>query len=393
MKVLLFGSTGISGKSAAVLLSREKQVTEIALGSRTLVNAQRVASEIGEKAHAVCVDIKDLVRLSAIASDYDIIVNAAGPTSEIQIPAIQAAIDAGVHYCDLGVIGRTAEKALKLTEQAQARGVTAIIGTGWCAIRSLMAVHAARQLDEIDELSACFQFDYSPGGFFSPEKFLARVRKQGHMETSGVDMMECARSPVKTYRAGGWISIEPIEYPMEIVHPSGPIITAYPTDALEAITLPPYLPGVKNISILMSLVPPRLNELYLQHGQRMANDETDPAKAMVAFFEEALADKERCLSSPSGYPGGWWMWVNVTGQKNGRLARYLCWPAMVLDWTNVPLIIVALRILRGEVSLHGVMPPEACFELGSFLEEAAKYVVDEQHRGLPLLNERFDWLE
>lgn len=142
----------------------------------------------------------------------------------------------------------------------------------------------------------------------------------------------------------------------------------------------------------MSLVPPQLNEIYLQHGQRMTNDETDPAEAMVAFFEEALGDKERWLSSPSGYPGGWWMWVSVTGRKNGRLARYLCWPAMVLDWTNVPLIIVALRILRGEVSLHGVMPPEACFELEGFLEESARFF-DEEHRGKPLLNERFDWLE
>ena len=392
MKALLLGGTGVFGKSAAALLSREKQVTEIALASRTLESAQRVASEIGDKAHAVCVDIKDLDRLSSIASDYDIIVNAAGPTSEIQVPAIQAAIEAGVHYCDLGIIGRTAEKALKLNEQAQARGVTAIIGTGWCAIRSLMAVHAAHQLDEIDELSACFQFDYSPGGFYSPDKSLARAHTQGHVETSWIDILECARSPVKTYRAGDWISIEPSEYPMEIVHPSGSMITAYPSDALEAITLPPYLPGVNNISILMSLVPPQLNELYLQHAQRMANDETDPAEAMVAFFEAALADKERWLSSTPGYPGGWWMWASVTGQKNGRQARYLCWPAMVLNWTNVPLIIVALRIMRGEVSLHGVMPPEACFELGSFLEEAAKYV-HEEHRGKPLLNERFDWLE
>ncbi len=42
--------------------------------------------------------------------------------------------------------------------------------------------------------------------------------------------------------------------------------------------------------------------------------------------------------------------------------------------------------------MHGVLPPEACFELGSFFEEVAKYV-GEEHRGKPLLIERFDWLE
>jgi len=392
MKVLLLGGTGVFGKSSAALLSREKDITEIALASRTLETAQRVASEIGDKAVAVCVDIKDLTRLSSIASDYDIVVNAAGPTSEVQVPAIQAAIEAGVHYCDLGVSGRTAEEALKLNSQAQARGVTAIIGTGWCAIRSLMAVHAAHQLDETDELSACFQFDYSPGRSFSPGKVLARMHKRGRVETSAVDIMECARGPVKIFRAGSRLSIEPIENPMEIFHPSGITITAYPLDATEAVTLPAYLPGVRNISILMSLVPPPLNELILQHGHRMAKDETDPAKAIVAFYEEALADKDRWLSTPPGFPGGWWMWAGVTGRKNGRQARYLCWPTMFLDWTNVPLIIVALRILRGEVSMHGVLPPEACFELESFFEDVAKYVGEEQ-RGIPLLNERFDWLE
>ncbi len=376
MRVLLLGGTGVFGKSAATLLAREKEITEIAIASRHLATAQRIASEIGDKARAVCVDIKDLTRLSSIASDYNIIVNAAGPTSEVQVPAIQAAIEAGVHYCDLGVIGRTAEKALKLNAQAQAKGVTAIIGTGWCALRSLMAVHAAHQLDEIDALFACFQFDYSPGGFFSPDNFLTRAREQGRVETSAIDIMECARGPVKIYRAGSWLSIEPIEYPMEIIHPSGAMITAYPFDALEAVTLPRYLPVVKNISILMSFVPPPLNELILHHGRRMAKDETDPAKAIVAFYEEALADKNRWLSTPPGFPGGWLMWAGVTGRKNGRQARYICWPgpSMVFDWTNVPLIIVALRILRGEITLHGVMPPEACIELGSFLEEATKYV-------------------
>ncbi|MCD6285261.1 MAG: hypothetical protein J7M39_05040, partial [Anaerolineae bacterium] len=213
-----------------------------------------------------------------------------------------------------------------------------------------------------------------------------------HVETSSVDILESARGPVKTYRAGNWISVEPSESPREVVHPSGSTITAYPLDSLEAVTLPRYLPGVNNISVLMALVPPPLNELLLLQGKRLARGETDPAGAVVAFYEAALAGKEHLLSSPPGYPGGWWIWVAVSGRKNGRQARYLCWPTMALDWTSVPLAITALRILRGEVAKHGVLPSEACFELGSFLAEASEYVGEEQ-RGVPLLNERFVWLE
>jgi saccharopine dehydrogenase-like NADP-dependent oxidoreductase len=168
MKVLILGGTGVFGKSVAVLLAKEKLITSIGLASRHFIPAQQAASEIGDKAHAVCVDIKDLSRLSSIAVGYDIIVNAAGPTSEVQVPAIQAAMEAGVHYCDLTAIGTYAERALQLNSQAQNRGITAIIATGWAAILNLMAVHALHQLDLIEQLSVCCLFDYTPGDFFSP---------------------------------------------------------------------------------------------------------------------------------------------------------------------------------------------------------------------------------
>ena len=391
MKVLLLGGTGLFGKRAAALLARENLITEIGIASRNLETAQRAAIEFGYKVHAVCLDIKDLPRLSSIAAGYDIIVNAAGPTSEVQVPALQAAIQAGVHYCDLGVTGKSAEIAIQLDSQAQARGVTAIISTGWIAVVNLMAVHAAHQLDEAEQMSVCMLFDYSPGDYFSPEKSLARARELGRVETSW-DAIETAGGPVLTYRAGSWMRLEPLENPIDVLHPSGDKITAYPADLPSILTLPSYLPGVQTAIGLLGMIPPQLMELFIQKSQRIARGETDWTGAAFDFFETAVADKERWLTTPPGYPSGWWMWALAEGHKDGRKACYLCWPSMVLDWTTVPLIIVALRILRGEVSIHGVLPPEACFELGSFLEEAARYVRDE-YRGKSLLEERFQWLD
>ncbi len=390
MKVLLLGATGVSGKGAAALLAHENLITEIGLASRHLESAQRMAAEIGAKAHAVCLDIKDLSRLTSIAADYDIIVNNAGPTSEVQVPGIQAAIGAGVHYCDLGVIGKTAQSALQLDSQAQAKGVTAIISSGWFTIMSLMATHAAHKLDETEQLSVCMLADYSPGGFYSPEQSLARARELGHIETNW-DFMEVAAGPVFTYREGQWGRVNPLENPIEVLHPSGHKITAYLTDTPIAFTLPHSLPGVQTVSSLFSITPPPLNKLFLQQSQRISRGETDLEGAVMAYLDTALADKERWFFSPPGYPSGWWMWAIATGNKNGRKARYMCWPSMFLDWTNIPLIIVALRILRGEVSQHGVLPPEACFELESFFQEAAQYL-REEHRGKPLLNECIDFI-
>lgn len=391
MKVLLLGGTGLFGKRTATLLARESLITEIGIASRNLVTAQLVSEEIGDKAHAVCVDIRDLPRLSTIAVGYDIIVNTAGPTSEVQVPAIQAAIEAGVHYCDLAAIGRYAESALKLDSQARTRGVTVVIATGWVAMNSLMAVHTSHQLDETEQISVCWLFDHSPGDYFSPDQSLARARAMGRVETSW-DLIETAGEPILTYRTGSYVRLDPLENPVEVIHPSGSKITGYLIDSPSIFTLPYYLPGVQTVTCLLGMIPPQLMELFIQKGQRIARGETDWRGAALDYFETAVADKERWLKSPASYPRGWWMWAIAEGHKEGRKVRYLCWPSMNLDWTTVPLIIVALRILRGEVSQHGVLPTEACFELGSFLDEASKYT-REEHHGKPLLNERFDWLE
>lgn len=391
MKVLLLGGTGLFGKAAAVYLVGDNQITEVALASRHIETAQQAAIKLGEKARTVYVDIKDTARLSSIASDFDIIVNAAGPTSEVQVPAVQAAIEAGVHYCDLAAIGKYAESVLKFDSQARAKGVTAVIATGWVAINSLMAVHASRMLDDTAQVSANWLFDYTPGNYYSPVQSLARAHEQGSVETSW-DIIETAGEPLMTYREGSWMRLDPLKNPVEVIHPSGSKVTGYLTDSPSTFTLPYYLPGVKTVTCTLGMIPPHLMELFILKSQRIARGETDWSGAALDFFETAVADKDYWLTAPAGYPRGWWMWVVAEGQKEGRKARYLCWPSMFLDWTAVSLTVVALRILRGEVSQHGVLPTEACFELDSFLDEMSKYL-PEEHQGKQLLNERFDWLE
>ena len=391
MKVLLLGGTGNFGKRTAAYLARNNRIEEVALASRRIEAAQQAATEIGDKGRGVGVDIKDHARLSSIASDFDIIVNAAGPTSEVQVPAIEAAIEAGVHYCDLAAIGKYAESALKLDSQARARGVTAIIATGWVAITNLMAVYASHKLDDTVQISVCWLFDYTPGHYYSPIQSLARTKELGRVETSW-DPIETAGKPVMTYREGSWMHLDPLKNPVDIIHPSGTKITSYLTDSPSAFTLPYSLAGVKTITCLLGMIPPQLMELFIQKSQQIARCETDWRGAALDFFETAVKDNDHWLTPPASYPKGWWMWAVAEGRKEGRKARYLCWPSMVLDWTTVPLTIAALRILRGEVSKHGVLPCEACFELGSFLGEASQYL-SKDHLAKPLLNERFEWLE
>jgi len=231
----------------------------------------------------------------------------------------------------------------------------------------------------------------SPGGYFSPDQSLIRARETGKVETRW-DLIDTAGSPVLTYRAGSWTRLDPLENPVEVIHPSGSTATAYLIDSPSILTLPSYLREVQTVTCLLGMIPPQLMALFVQKSRRVAGGGTNWAGAALDFFETAVAGKEYWLSSPVDYPDGWWIWVVAEGRKEGRKARYICWPSMILNWTIVPLIITALRILRGEVSQRGVPLTEACFELDSFLDEASKYI-DEDHQGTPLLNDCIDWLE
>jgi hypothetical protein len=233
-------------------------------------------------------------------------------------------------------------------------------------------------------------FDYSPGSWFSPEQSLARAREKGRVESSW-DIIETAGKPVLTYRQGSWLRLDPLERPYDIVHPTGRKIAAYLTDSPSILTLPDHMPGVQAVTCLLGMIPPQLMELFIRKGQRVVRGEIGWEAAAVDYFETAVADGQRWLTMPPDYPSGWLMWVVASGHKAGRPARHICWPSMFVNWTTVPLVITTLRILRGEVPLHGVLQSEACFTLESFLDEAEMYVSPED-RGKPLLNERFDWL-
>jgi hypothetical protein len=84
---------------------------------------------------------------------------------------------------------------------------------------------------------------------------------------------------------------------------------------------------------------------------------------------------------------GWVFWITATGREDGRVGRYTCW--LVDLWGGLAL--AALRILRGEVSVRGVVPPEGCFDPLPFFEGLRQYRA-EKDRDKPLIGETMEWL-
>lgn len=385
MRVLLLGGSGRFGETAARCLARSGVVSEIGIAGRNESVLRRRASEVGDKAHSVLVDICDERRLASVASDYDIVVNAAGPEWEVLLPALRAAIDAGIHYCDLGADGRTAERQLELDSMAKKQDVVAIIGVGFDpGIDNLLAVHASKQFDSVDDMLFCFHLAL-------PDELLrqavSELEKSGRVDSSWQLVMNNIRGPVLVYRDESWKAVDPLDHGVEIKSPQGLTLVAYPCANPEQITLPRYLPCVCNLSCVCGVSPPEMSQLVHDEAQRISRDEVTVQEATRSFLKTIGSDHGDWLK---GSAPGWDMWLVATGLKDGRRARYTCWPVGVA-YTSIPLAVTAFRILRGEVSVRGVVPPEACFEPMSFFEEVARYAPAED-RDKPFYGESMEWL-
>lgn len=386
MRVLLLGGSGRFGEYAARCLVRSDTVTEIGLAGRNQVVLDRRVNEIGEKAHSVSIDIKDVPRLTSLSKKYDIVVNSAGPEWEALLPALRAAIDAGVNYCDLGADARVAERQLELDSKARDNDVVAVVGVGFDpGIDNLLAMHAIKQFDSVDELKICFYLAL-------PDELLREavnaLGRSAYVDSSWQLVMSNVKGPVRVYRNGSWKSVNPLEHGTDVEMAGGSIKTAYQVEAPELITLPRYFPQVKNLSCVLAITPLEMSKLVYSKAERVTRGEASVEDASRSFLETLAGDRERWLT---GDAAGWDTRIVMTGRKDGRLARYACWPIRVSS-TSIPLAVAAMRILRGEVAVRGVFPPEAVFEPVSFIEEVAQYSPPED-QDKPLYGESMQWLD
>lgn len=391
LKVLHLGGSGLFGLPAARRLAASETVTEICLAGRNEDALGRAVAQVGDKARGVQLDARDADRVSSVAADFDLVVNTAGPEWEVLLPSLRGAIAAGTHYCDIGAFGRTAREQLALDPAAKNRDVVAVLGIGFDpGLDNLLAAYASRKLDSVDEIQLRHRW-------LGPEyvsQSLDLYRKDGHVDTSLQGTLKVLNEPVPVYRDGEWTEVDALETASEFVLPGARSARAFPFGTSEAITLPRHVAGVRSVSTVLIVEPPQLAELLVRTVRRIRTERLAPLGAAKSFLGTVGEDPDRWLKTPEGVApaSGWYTSAAATGWKEGVRARLTCWPDGLPSSTVIPLTVAALRILRGEVSARGVLPPEGCFEPMSFFKETATYAKEED-RAKPLLGESTEWIE
>lgn len=95
--VLLFGATGYTGRLTAHALARRG--AQFVVAGRDRSRLERLATESGAQDIAV-VEVGDVDRLTAALGDVNAIVTCVGPFGKLGHTAVEAALQAGVHYVD-----------------------------------------------------------------------------------------------------------------------------------------------------------------------------------------------------------------------------------------------------------------------------------------------------
>jgi saccharopine dehydrogenase-like NADP-dependent oxidoreductase len=382
MKVVILGAAGNVAMATAwdLLEFDTDQVAGIVLADQRYEEVQRRALGLGSsKVTAAEIDITDHQKLVTLAGGCDVVINEAH-AGRLQLLAMQAALEAGAHYIDLGTFPEVLEKQLKLDSQFEEKGLAAIVGLGsGPGINNVIARFLADQLDSVDSIEMSFAatsltkstaplvLPYDVGGLwalftlnpiiFENGEFVEKpsfhaLNKAGLLETAVFP------DPIGASRLGFFPHIEP--------H-----------------TLPVYLADkkVKTVYVKGGFSESVIEKFGLLIDLGLTSPEPIMVRGVPTVPQEVLAACVAGLPLETVEPVDYGCTrVVMTGKKNGQGLEYTAemfsGPYRGLNAvqhrTGHAPAIGARMILNGAIKRRGAFPPEAGVPAESFLGELAR---------------------
>ena len=406
MKVFTLGGYGKVGLPAVKLLAQSDLITKIAVAGRSQERAAAAAAEIGEKAVAVQADGTDEQRLASLLDGYDIVVNAAYKNTAPTI--LQAAMRVGIHYCD---VQDSVDDLLQLGSEAKAAGITAIVATGYSpCISNLMGIHAASQLDEVEQLQlgrarlSNFQKDLAltPRQWLKdPQKSLAELHEFRPFIVMLMNILQ--KNGFRTaldYKDGQWLESDPIRNGLAVPQLEGGTIISYPYVSFDSFwgALPSDFARLPPVEVWFSPFPLPLQNQLREQALRVLEGSLDVDAAVSSFFDLVESDPNHWLTLPENFIPIREIWARAVGYKDARAARHTCWFTTPMEdlngrfLTSVPLVAAVLKILRGEIHERGVMHAQTVFKPQTFFDELAALIKEQIPEGR-LIDNSFEWME
>lgn len=357
MKVVILGGAAHMARPAAQYLAKKDEVKEIVLADINYEKVHEFAEELGSKANAQVVDVKNKQDLVQKINGANLVMNFIGPYYQFGTQTLETVIEEGIHYIDICDDYDTTMEALKLSEKAKEKGVSALIGMGASpGITNVLARLGSDAIDKVEEINTYWVVgDAEPGGF-------------GAL----IHLFHCIEGEIPTFRNGSFENIRP--YQLETsrdVDFGGPVgkVKLYHIGHPEPVTLPEFIPNVRTVTNFGAILPEYQNLLFktlVDFGMTseepisFRNEKVAPLEFLLALIRDkqsAIVEKPRTSRKSVGASR-----VEVIGTKAGENISYTFTKSgyeTMAESTSIPAGVAAWQILKGEIDIKGVFPPES----------------------------------
>lgn len=142
---------GMMGGAAAYDLATRNPNDEIILADINIQQAKTTASAIGPNVKPVRVDVNNTRDVVKLIEGSGAVISAV--SYSVNYHMTRAAIEAGVHMCDLGGNNDIVEKQLTLDQAAKERGVTIVPNCGLApGLINILAMEGSKEFDQLDSI-------------------------------------------------------------------------------------------------------------------------------------------------------------------------------------------------------------------------------------------------
>jgi saccharopine dehydrogenase (NAD+, L-lysine-forming) len=152
MKIIVLGGAGKMGCIAVQDLAGDRRMGEVVIADQDIAQARTVAEVINSaKVSIQTVDVTDHHALVNLLKGTDACLNATVYYFNLQV--MEACLEAGVHYTDMGGLFHTTRKQLELSDRFAEAGLSAVLGMGSApGVPNVQARYAAERLDTIESI-------------------------------------------------------------------------------------------------------------------------------------------------------------------------------------------------------------------------------------------------
>ena len=379
--IVVAGGAGAMGRiTVRDLVETAPDDVEIVVADFDMAAAKKLARSFKREVRPLKVDICNVkATAKALKGSFGVI---GAIQHQLNLPLMEACLDAGAHYCDLGGLFHYTRKQLRFHKRFRRAGLLAVLGVGAApGVVNVMARAAADDLDEVHEIHVKVgNLDRTTGRPSSP------MGTSYSLST----ILDEANMPAALFTDGKFTFVEPMTG-VEDIDFGAPVGRRRPAYTIhsEVATLPLSFAakGVKEVSFRIAFSDELDERLRFLRALGASSDQAilvGKKKQKVIPREVLMALANRIPPQPfEGVPDEHEVLrVVVKGTSKGSLVTETidchcpgmpAWGLGVDVDTGCPPSILMQMLARGDIPLTaGVLPPEVAIPPAPFFKELEK---------------------